>query len=296
MSVSDARTKPGTWTGHGLPLADLWFRELFDDAALFPPRRALPVEAVTEHREWMGAEHANLVGPLVTSDVRWPAVRDLLEPQDSFSLSLVLTRGMTSLAGLRSDLAGVAVSLRQVEVPVSTSDEITELLHEWVNVGTGGAHLYVEVPLALVTPRVCQQLTEAGARLKMRTGGLVADAFPSELELARALVVGVEAGVAFKLTAGLHHAIRYRDMTTGFEHHGFLNVLLATSAALRHSDISGVATMLGLEHPSTIISALLSLDADLVRQVRGLFTSFGTCSIEDPVDDLAGLSLIPRTP
>ena len=40
----------------------------------------------------------------------------------------------------------------------------------------------------------------------------------------------VDRGVAVKCTAGLHHAVRHTDPATGFEHHGFLNVLLAASA------------------------------------------------------------------
>ena len=35
----------------------------------------------------------------------------------------------------------------------------------------------------------------------------------------------------FKCTAGLHNAVRHRAADTGFEHHGFLNVLLATRQA-----------------------------------------------------------------
>ena len=38
--------------------------------------------------------------------------------------------------------------------------------------------------------------------------------------------------VPFKCTAGLHHAVRYTDPTTGFRHHGVLNILVATARAV----------------------------------------------------------------
>lgn len=57
------------------------------------------------------------------------------------------------------------------------------------------------------------------------------EAHPSEPELADAIGAVVERGLEFKCTAGLHHAVRHTD--GALEQHGFLNVLLATDAALR---------------------------------------------------------------
>ena len=37
----------------------------------------------------------------------------------------------------------------------------------------------------------------------------------------------VRRGVPVKATAGLHHAVGYHDPATGFDHFGFLNLLLA---------------------------------------------------------------------
>ena len=49
-------------------------------------------------------------------------------------------------------------------------------------------------------------------------------------------VACLSAGVAFKATAGLHHAVRNTDPATGFEQHGFLNLLAAVDAAHRGAD------------------------------------------------------------
>ena len=42
----------------------------------------------------------------------------------------------------------------------------------------------------------------------------------------------VARSVPFKCTAGLHQAVRHTGATTGFEHHGYLNILLATARAV----------------------------------------------------------------
>ena len=84
-----------------------------------------------------------------------------------------------------------------------------------------------------------------------------------------ALVIAAcrDAGVPFKCTAGLHHAVRRGD------EHGFLNILAATTAPnARLEDGAGGG---GSRARST------STAPD-----RSLFTSFGSCSWREPVDDL----------
>ena len=71
---------------------------------------------------------------------------------------------------------------------------------------------------------------EAGLRLKFRTGGLDAAAFPSSEVLAGWIDAALDRETQFKCTAGLHRAVRHTG-EDGFEHHGFLNVLLATRRA-----------------------------------------------------------------
>ena len=69
----------------------------------------------------------------------------------------------------------------------------------------------------------------AGSRAKFRTGGLAAELFPTPVELAAVICACRDRDLPFKLTAGLHHALRHTDPETGFTHHGFLNVLAAAA-------------------------------------------------------------------
>ncbi len=124
-------------------------------------------------------------------------------------------------------------------------------------------------------------------RAKYRTGGLVAGAFPSLEELAVFLAGCAERGLPYKCTAGLHNAVRHTDPVTGFEHHGFLNVLLAAATPDRAAEV------LAERSGAVLASAARDLTDSQIGSTRTSFTAFGTCSVTEPLADLAGLGLLP---
>ena len=94
----------------------------------------------------------------------------------------------------------------------------------------------------------------------------------------------------FKLTAGLHHAVRHTDPDTGLIHHGFLNVLAATLAAAGGGEPRRPGRHPRRHRrppPRRAIRAALD-------QPRPLWVGFGSCSIDEPVTDLTNLGLLPR--
>ena len=97
-------------------------------------------------------------------------------------------------------------------------------------------------------------VAEGEHRLKFRTGGLEADKFPSPEQLAGWIDAALDRETPFKCTAGLHHAIAHRDHHTGFPHHGFLNVLLATRQAFDGASVSEVATLLADHYPNDLVA------------------------------------------
>ncbi len=127
---------------------------------------------------------------------------------------------------------------------------------------------------------------------KFRTGGTTAEAFPSEATLATVVVEAVRLGAPMKFTAGLHHAVRFHDEATGFEHHGFLNLLVGVHAALGGAGEREVAARLGRRDGPALARDVASWSADDVSAVRRAFVSFGCCGVEDPVRDLIGLGLV----
>jgi hypothetical protein len=127
---------------------------------------------------------------------------------------------------------------------------------------------------------------------KIRCGGVERSAFPSQGELAAFIAGCHAAGVPFKATAGLHHAVAHTDPETGFEHHGFLNLLLSCTAVLA-GDARRVTTLLAARDAGVLVAAATALDTATAAQVRSeLLVGFGSCSVAEPAADLWALGLV----
>lgn len=106
---------------------------------------------------------------------------------------------------------------------------------------------------------------------------------------AAAIASVVDRGLEFKCTAGLHHAVRHTD--GALEQHGFLNVLLATEAALQGAGSDELVSLLA-ETSGEAIADKVRAGQDRLVATRENFQSFGTCSISDPVRDMVALGLV----
>ena len=165
--------------------------------------------------------------------------------------------------------------------------------------------VFIEVPYGAECRRRVDAIAARGLSVKLRTGGVTAAAFPSLDELSDALCACAEAGVTFKATAGLHHALRgsYR-LTAGpladtATMHGFLNVLLAAALAYRSASRSAIVSALAETDwnafsftPGQMAWREHTVNRDeLAGLRRRFFRAFGSCSFDDPVHELrtAGL-------
>ena len=72
-----------------------------------------------------------------------------------------------------------------------------------------------------------------GCRPKLRCGGDRAGVFPGVTDVSRFLAVVAASGRSFTASIGLQHAARHVDPATGFDHHGWLNLMVAVTRALR---------------------------------------------------------------
>ncbi len=271
------------------------YRALFDDAALFPPGNAPMGEAIPAHRAHRDSRRAPYVGPFLVADARLAELRTVLSRDDGdhAPLALVVTvpGGADGVAAavdaVRSDpalnLAGVEVASAPGQA-ATTAAAVAGALGR----GTDG---YVEVARGPGAADDIAALAGTGAHAKFRTGGLTPEAHPDEVELAALLGAAVTAGVPFKCTAGLHHAVRHTTVE-GFEQHGFLNVLLATHTLLTGGDEAETAKVLADRDGPSLAARAGQLSPDEAALVRSHFRSFGTCSISDPLEDLVVLGAL----
>jgi hypothetical protein len=135
---------------------------------------------------------------------------------------------------------------------------------------------------------------------KLRTGGVTPDAFPTSAQIARALVVPATHQVPIKFTAGLHHPLRQYREEVQTRMHGFLNVLGAAILAAEHKwNEKQTAVMLEDENLKSFsfgdeFFAWREWKIDLKRlnNRRKFVTSFGSCSFDEPREDLRALNLL----
>ena len=92
----------------------------------------------------------------------------------------------------------------------------------------------------------------------------------------------------FKCTAGLHDAVA-TTTPSGFTHHGFLNVLVATVRAFDGAATDEVVALLEQRDAGALVAAARD---ERPRRARRWFTSFGSCSVTEPLDDLIALGLL----
>ncbi|MGN6576197.1 MAG: hypothetical protein ACTHKG_10940, partial [Nocardioides sp.] len=265
-----------------------WLTGLVDDAAVFPPGDLPLPQAVAEHRAHEASAYAGLVGPLVVGDQALP---ELAGATDPLPVSVVVSGGAGSLEGaVRWAARSGALELRSVEIALR-DDATGAIEHNARRILTAvdqlasSGELDDEVPVYVEPPRLygspptpgwlgaLDEIAAAGHRLKFRTGGLDADAFPAAHELAACLEAALDREAPCKCTAGLHHAVRHRAEDTGFEHHGCLNVRLATRATLDSAAVADVAALLETTDPDAVVSALREHGDDALHRTRRWFTS-----------------------
>ena len=259
---------------------------LVDDAATFPPGDAPLDAALTAYADRAGPA-ARLVRSLVVRDT------DLPQVPEGTAVSVVLTGGAGQVHGpaqlcQRRDLpvAGLEIARRDVDGPAGNARRVVAA----VDAARGEGVLDEDTPVFVELPPVdptyswlaaADEVAAAELRLKLRTGGLDPDAFPTPERLATGIDAALDRELPFKCTAGLHRALPHVD-ADGCAHHGFLTVLAATRVAFDGGSPDDVVSTLRRDDPAD----LLALD---LAGARRWFTSFGSCSIDEPLADLREL-------
>ena len=129
---------------------------------------------------------------------------------------------------------------------------------------------------------------------KVRCGGATPGATPSVDDLAAFITAAHAHDVPWKATAGLHHPVRAQQA------HGFLNLFIA-GVALHAGALEAdrVAPVLGetdpvafVVDPAHVAWRDVRLEAEQVAAARERCVSLGSCSFDEPVNDLRELGML----
>jgi hypothetical protein len=277
-----------------------------DYAGLFPPAALSMEEAVAGYAEYRTSADAWALGRFVVpagrlEEISAAAARHATAPDVPWRLSVLIgDDAPADMARIRAFNAAHAGRLLAdvAELKVSSLGAL----------GARDAELtwFVELPIAEDPRDSLRALKRAGARAKVRTGGVTADAFPDSQKLARFIARCAELGVPFKATAGLHHPLRgeqkltYEQDAPSATMFGFVNVFLAGAFALAGMGEPHLAQLLDERDVAAIVFGddcvrwrEHSIGLDALRRARASFAlSFGSCSFREPIDDLRRLALL----
>ena len=267
---------------------------LVDDAAIFPPGNAPLDVAIRDHASHRASAYASMVGPLLVRDgdvARLPALAE-----GPLEIGVIATGGPH---GLGQSIAALHdfphLTVVAFELPLAPGDPASAA-KDLVLALAGYDDITVSVELprpgAYVTDAwlaAADEIAAAGFQAKFRTGGVEAAAYPDEQELAAVLSALLHHRV--KLTAGLHRAVRNTQPGTGFEQHGFLNIMVALHRLHSGATVDDAAEVLAERDGSALATVVRSWTEDDAGAVRRTFRGFGCCGVTEPYEDLVELGL-----
>jgi len=287
-----------------------------DYAGLFPPAELDMAAAVNSYNSYRSGEYRSMLGRFIVpaarlgefavaaaslmprrrTDAPW-RLAALVGPDIPTDLRTVADFNAQYGSGARSRAIIDAVETRTV-----AADQIEAVLAAPVS----GLDRFVELPSASDPAPWLVELGRRNVKAKVRTGGVTADAIPPSADLVRFLASASRVNIAFKATAGLHHAMRgayrltYQSDSPRALMHGFLNVLMA-AVLLRGggSELEGRALIDETDPaafqfgPASIRWQSQRFPVEQIQAARAEFAlSFGSCSFQEPVDELRALHLL----
>jgi hypothetical protein len=305
---------------------------MIDYAGLFPPAKLPLDAAIRNYATYRAQPESWMLGRFICPAARLGELadvgRELFAEGEPFRISALGRGGATaeeSVSGVEADLADVAsfrkrcgdcvvLDAYETRLPASCSGVIDATTKRFERQGPAGVSLSFEVPpipawdallvgvtAELLLKKPVQRRSVARLGVKLRCGGVEATAFPSVEQVTLVIVACREAGVPLKCTAGLHHPVRHYNDSVNTKMHGFLNVFGA--GILAHAvgmDRATIREVIADESPDSF-----AFDADgfrwkehraTVAQIEAArasaMLSFGSCSFDEPRDDLRALGLM----
>jgi len=286
---------------------------------MFPPCSLGLEPALKNQAEYVQSSDAWMLGAFVLPIQQFDATRQLLsqfDAQHPLRVAALGPKTASANAFLEAlDDADAAIrSLSRHNVDLISMSHLEMLMPEKVDGASlkeaksilGDLPVFWEAPpdraeqtIALLA-EVNSDADSATFGYKLRTGGVTADAFPTSLQIAKALVTPATHQLPIKFTAGLHHPLRQYREEVQTKMHGFLNVFGAAVLAAEHRwDANQTAIMLEDENVGSFSFTddffawrEWRIDIKRLQYRRRFVVSFGSCSFDEPREDLRRLNLL----
>jgi hypothetical protein len=270
---------------------------LFDYAGMFPPASLSVEGAWARYEEHLASPRAAILSRFACGSDALAELAEVLgqsEAAPERGITVVATAkgewGDTLEAAAQAMTAFVEridperAALTAFEVALPDANDLPARLQDLRSFQD--VDVYVEIPWQpWQTEAFAAVAEQPGLLAKARTGGA---RVPTAMELANWLEAAIQEEQPFKLTAGLHHALR------SDEEHGFLNVAAALALGIANDySREEIAQVLEERQASAFEfgeSALrwrsAEADRDALEDARALLGSIGSCAIEDAWEDL----------
>lgn len=295
---------------------------LIDYAGLFPPTQAAMADVVRSYASYRISTDAWMLGRLVVPAGKLrgfvDAARELLptrEGDEAWRISTLLPPAgdpalddaVESVLAFNDEHADPAKGLVVVDAAELKGDD-PSAIEASAGAIPESIRAFVELPHDTDPRGLIAAVKGAEISAKIRCGGVTADLIPSSEEIARFIHACAASRTPFKATAGLHHPLRAEQNLTYDSNpprgvmHGLLNVLLAAACAMHDESTTTTDIVAILE--STDASAfgfgetgVVALGRELSNEQLAacreqLFISIGSCSFDEPREDLRGLGLL----
>jgi hypothetical protein len=301
---------------------------IIDYAGLYPPASLSLEEAIANFVRYQDAPENWMLARFIIPAKRFPELSRLAETAFSSRERLAfsaLGRGGSSLAEFLSNIdldlmdinafrnahaSQAFVNMFETAIPETmlldqvASDEVVTRVSDVLFVED--LTPFFEAPsgeswgsCAKVLIKSMEKLEDVG--FKLRTGGVEAHLFPSPEQVAWAIAAARDAAVPMKATAGLHHPVRHYNGGLKTKMHGFLNVfcagVLAHAKRLPQKEIQLIiededANSFKFDEGGLAWKHLSATNQQIEYVRQNGFISFGSCSFDEPRDDLQTLGLL----
>ncbi|MFN6571736.1 hypothetical protein [Dendronalium sp. ChiSLP03b] len=285
---------------------------IIDYAGLFPPAKLGIQAAMVNYANYQRTPYRWMLNHFVLPVSRLEEFANFVPTLDlkQWSLSLIISEHWESeIEVVRSSQRSLQslhnknqIAVASLEFPILSPIEIKKVIPYL----TDEVEAFFEIPLNEDLQPYLAVLKHTKATAKIRTGGITLEAFPSITQLSLHILAFAEAQVSFKATAGLHHPllgnyyVTYEPDSPSTLMHGFLNV--AVMAALVYwQKVTAQEALEVLQSASNIFhftdDAITWRDyhlniAEIEQARQQFFRSFGSCSFQEPVDNLQELKLL----